>query len=67
MEWALIGGKRAIFASFGLGKSVIQLEINRQIQQHEKGRQLIIAPLGVRQEFKRDIKIWGRRNLDHKA
>lgn len=52
--WALRGGRRAIFASFGLGKSFIQLEIMRLIQKHEGGRQLIIMPLGVRQEFKTD-------------
>lgn len=52
--WALAGGRRAIFAAFGLGKSVMQLEIMRQIQAREKGRQLIIMPLGVRLEFLAD-------------
>lgn len=54
VRWALDGGRRAIFAAFGLGKSFMQLEIMRQIQGHEGGRQLIICPLGVRQEFKTD-------------
>ena len=54
VRWALDGGRRAIFAAFGLGKSFMQLEIMRQIQAHEGGRQLIICPLGVRQEFKAD-------------
>jgi hypothetical protein len=53
-KWAIRGGRRAIFASFGLGKTFIQLEIMRQIQAKEGGRQLIIMPLGVRQEFKQD-------------
>lgn len=52
--WALRGGRRAIFASFGLGKTIISLEILRQIQLAKGGRMLIVAPLGVRQEFKRD-------------
>ena len=26
VKWAVKGGKRAVFAKFGLGKSVIQLE-----------------------------------------
>jgi DNA modification methylase len=54
VAWACDGGRRAIFAAFGLGKSLIQLEIMRQAQRHCGGRQLIICPLGVRQEFKRD-------------
>lgn len=49
--WALNGGKRAIFAAFGLGKTLIQLEICRIINEIEGGRQLIILPLGVKQEF----------------
>ena len=54
VRWALHGGRRAIFAAFGLGKSFMQLECMRQIARHEGGRQLIIAPLGVRQEFRAD-------------
>lgn len=49
--WSLKGGRRAIFASFGLGKTRIQLEILRQIHKHEGGKFLIICPLGVKQEF----------------
>jgi len=49
--WALKGGRRAIFASFGLGKTRIQLEILRQIYKHDGGKFLIICPLGVKQEF----------------
>ena len=52
--WAIRGGRRAIFAAFGLGKTFIQLEIMRVIHEHEGGRQLIVAPLGVRQEFRLD-------------
>ena len=54
VQWALNGGRRAIFAAFGLGKSFMQLECLRIIGKREGGRQLIIAPLGVRQEFKLD-------------
>lgn len=52
--WALNGGCRAIFADFGLGKSFMQLQILIALQDIHKGRGLIICPLGVRQEFKRD-------------
>jgi DNA modification methylase len=52
--WALAGGRRAIFAAFGLGKSFIQLEIARLLQKLVGGRFLIVAPLGVRMEFLKD-------------
>lgn len=52
--WAVRGGKRAIFAAFGLGKSVIQIEILRLVTEKAGGRGLIVLPLGVRQEFRRD-------------
>ena len=54
VKWAIRGGCRAIFASFGLGKSVIQLSIMKIISEREKRKTLIIAPLGVKQEFVRD-------------
>lgn len=54
VRWAIRGGRRAIFASFGLGKTFMQLECLRLIHAREGGRQLNIAPLGVRQEFKID-------------
>ena len=59
VRWALRGGRRAIFAAFGLGKSLMQLEIMRQILSREGGKALIICPLGVRQEFMRDAKLLG--------
>lgn len=52
--WALKGGRRALFESFGLGKTVQQLEWCRQVIRHDGGRALIVLPLGVRQEFRRD-------------
>lgn len=55
--WAVRGGRRAVFAAFGLGKSVIQIEIMRLVLQFAGGRGLIIAPLGVRQEFMRDARV----------
>jgi hypothetical protein len=56
VRWAVAGGRRAVFAQFGLGKSIMQLEILRQIHAHEGGRCLIVCPLGVRQEFIRDAR-----------
>jgi len=52
--WALKGGRRALFESFGLGKTLQQLEILRQIVRIEGGNVLIVCPLGVKQEFYKD-------------
>lgn len=57
--WACAGGRRAIFAAFGLGKSVIQLEILRLVIKRFGGRGLLVIPLGVRQEFRRDAAMLG--------
>lgn len=60
VKWAVAGGKRAIFAAFGLGKSVMQIETLRLIMKHSGGgNALVIAPLGVRQEFRRDGEMLG--------
>lgn len=53
-QWMVAGGRRAAFMAFGLGKTLIQLETLRLIVEAEGGRALIVAPLGVRQEFVRD-------------
>ena len=55
VRWAVQGGNRAIFASFGLHKTATQLEIMRQIGIHRPGLRLQVAPLGVRQEFRAEI------------
>ena len=52
--WALNGGRRAIFASFGLGKTAIQIEFCHQCVKRFGGKALIVLPLGVRQEFTND-------------
>lgn len=56
VRWALAGGRRALFQSFGLGKSAQQLEAMRITGDHYGGRQLIVCPLGVRGEFMRDAE-----------
>jgi SAM-dependent methyltransferase len=59
VRWAVLGGNRAIFASFGLGKSVMQCEWLRQIIIQVGGNGLIVCPLGVRQELIRDAAMLG--------
>ncbi len=56
IAWALQGGRRAIFASFGLGKTCMQLGIMKILTERENGKTLCILPLGVKQEFVRDAK-----------
>lgn len=51
VRWALRGGNRAIFASFGLHKTSIQIELMRLIGEKVGGLRLIVLPLGVRHEF----------------
>ena len=65
VRWAVKGGRRAIFAAFGLGKSMMQLEAVRLVlarlrdQGQGSARGLIVCPLGVRQEFVRDGRMLG--------
>ncbi len=56
VQWAVKGGRRAIFAAFGLGKSVMQLETLRLLLEHEgpTAHGLIVCPLGVRTEIAHD-------------
>ena len=52
--WALKGGRRALFESFGLGKTIQEIEFCHLAAEHTGGRALIVLPLGVKQEFTRD-------------
>lgn len=60
VRWGLKGGRRALFESFGLGKTAQEIEFCHLAAEHEKGRALIVLPLGVKQEFTRDaVEILG--------
>lgn len=52
--WAVRGGRRGIFESCGLGKTIQQLEFCRIVLNHKGGKALIVVYLGVRQEFTND-------------
>ena len=52
--WAIKGGRRALFESFGLGKTVQEIEFCHQVITHKGGKGLIVLPLGVKQEFTND-------------
>lgn len=58
VKWAVMGGRRAIFSSFGMQKTVTQLEILRQIVRHEGGKALVVCPRRVVVEFVTQAKEW---------
>lgn len=51
VKWAIKGGCRAIFSSFGMQKTVTQLEIIRVILKHKGGKGLVVCPKRVVPEF----------------
>lgn len=55
VKWSISGGRRAIFASFGLGKTVMQLEIAVKVSEITNKPFLIVMPLAVVGEFKDDL------------
>ena len=69
--WAIRGGRRALFESFGLGKTIQEIEFCHQVVQEMGGKAMIVMPLGVKQEFTHDaVEILGYekpvyvRNMD---
>lgn len=56
VQWAIDGGRRAIFLNFGLHKTFTQLEIAKQTIDRTGKPFLIVCPLAVSGEFKRDRK-----------
>lgn len=54
VQWALKGGRRAIFASFGLHKTSMQLELANQCITKTGKPFIIVCPLAVANEFKQD-------------
>lgn len=64
--WAIRGGRRALFESFGLGKTVQEIEFCHQIIKHKGGKALIVLPLGVKQEFTHDaVKVLGYKKPEY--
>ena len=54
--WLALKGRAALFAAFGLGKTLMQIELCRVLllPAGPDDRALIVIPLGVRREFMRD-------------
>lgn len=56
VRWMAKGGSRACFARFGLHKTATNIELQRLIGvRHPDAFRLIVLPLGVRQEFFREV------------
>ena len=54
VRWACRKGRAAIFADCGLGKTIMQLEWARQVSEHTSGNVLILAPLAVAEQTRRE-------------
>lgn len=56
-QWCIEGGRRAIFANFGLTKTAMQLELAYQVIKKTNRPFIIVMPLAVVGEFKRDNEL----------
>ena len=54
VRWALVKGRACIFADCGLGKTAMQLQWAQQVSEHTGKPVLILAPLAVAQQTKRE-------------
>lgn len=54
VRWALAKGKAAIFSECGTGKTAMQLSWAHQVCRHTGGKVLILAPLSVADQTKRE-------------
>jgi hypothetical protein len=54
VKWACYRGKAAIFARYGTGKTIIQLDWAHQVANHTDGNVLIVAPLAVAKQTERE-------------
>lgn len=59
VRWALKKGKACIFADCGLGKTPMQLSWAHQVHKHTGGKILILAPLAVASQTRREAEKFG--------
>ena len=59
VRWALKKGKACIFADCGLGKTPMQLSWAHQVHMHTGGDVLILTPLAVAEQTKREAEKFG--------
>ena len=60
-RWALKGGRRAIFASFGLHKTSMQIQLANSCIDKTGKPFIIVCPLAVANEFKQDNESMGAK------
>lgn len=58
-RWALAKGRAAVFSDCGTGKSIVQLEWAHQVSKRTGGKVLIVAPLAVTEQTKREGEKFG--------
>lgn len=59
VRWAVRRGRAAIFASYGLGKTLMSLEWASQVCRQTGGNILILAPLAVAQQTRKEGEKFG--------
>lgn len=59
VRWALKKGKACIFSDCGTGKTAMQLEWAQKVHEHTNGMILILAPLAVSEQTKREGEKFG--------
>ena len=59
VKWALKKGRCALFLDTGLGKTICQLEFANQVCKNENGKALILAPLAVSKQTKKEGEKFG--------
>lgn len=59
VRWSLKKGKAALFEDCGLGKTIQQLEFAAKVAEHEGKPVLIVAPLAVADQTRREGKRFG--------
>lgn len=59
VRWALKKGKSCIFSDCGTGKTAMQLEWANKVHEHTGGKILILAPLAVSEQTKREGEKFG--------
>lgn len=61
VHWAIKGGRRAIFANWGLGKSMMQIELANKCIEKTGKPFIIVGPLAVHNEFRQDNESMGAK------
>lgn len=59
VRWALKKGRSCVFTGCGMGKTFVSLEWGRKIHEHTGGRILIVAPLTVTDQTRREGEKFG--------